>query len=609
MTAGAATRSGPVSREPAGPHAHRPGSPDAPTHRGRDALVALGYLAAAIAFSQRLLLDLSGRAPLENGGDHTLFQWMLARAATVVTQGANPFFADRLNAPDGVNLMANTSALGLGIPLTPVTLLFGPQVSYAVILILGLAGTAFGWYWVLHRRLGISRPAAAVAGAFCGFAPGLIAHTEGHLNWTAQLLVPVIVERLFRLRDGDRTVRDGLILGALIVYQVFITEEVLLYTAIGAAVFGTAYALSDWSRTRSQWRPFLRGIGVAVAVAAPLLAYPIWLQFRGPQSYQGVPEHATELGNDVAAMVAYSRQSLAGSTDVARRLAANATEENSFFGWALAIVVVVAVAWLWRDQIVRAAAVTAAVFLLLSLGPKIVVNGHDTGIAGPWAPFAHLPVLDSVVPSRLSLIAIPCLAAILAVFLDRIRGLANVAGRRAGILRWAALAAVAAALVPLIPTPLPTRQMPVIPAFAVHSGWTGYQAGGHHIVIAGGRGPLDYTGMRWAARYGMDLSLVGGLFLGPGGKDGRAQYGAPQRPTTKLLIGVATTGTVPPILDQQRAEARSDVRFWHAGAIVLPLSVTHVDEIGAVLTSLLGDPGTVRDGVRVWDVRAIADAP
>jgi hypothetical protein len=149
--------------------------------------------------------------------------------------------------------------------------------------------------------------------------------------------------------------------------------------------------------------------------------------------------------------------------------------------------------------------------------------------------------------------------------------------------------------------------MPAIPAFAVASGWTRYQTGGYHIVIAGGRGPLDYTGMRWAARYGMDLSLVGGLFLGPGGADGRAQYGAPQRPTTSLLIGVATSGVRPEIEATQRADARTDIRFWHAGAIVLPLSVDHADQLSAVLTSLLGDAGLLSDGVRVWDVRAIAD--
>ncbi len=44
----------------------------------------------------------------------------------IFTHGENPLFTPQLNAPDGVNLMANTGLLGLTVPLVPVTLLFGP---------------------------------------------------------------------------------------------------------------------------------------------------------------------------------------------------------------------------------------------------------------------------------------------------------------------------------------------------------------------------------------------------------------------------------------------------------------------------------------------------
>ena len=41
---------------------------------------------------------------------------------------------DRQNAPDGVNMMANTSLLGVTLPLAPLTMLLGPQVMYALYL-------------------------------------------------------------------------------------------------------------------------------------------------------------------------------------------------------------------------------------------------------------------------------------------------------------------------------------------------------------------------------------------------------------------------------------------------------------------------------------------
>jgi hypothetical protein len=54
----------------------------------------------------------------------------------------NPLFSARQNAPDGVNMMANTSLLGVTLPMAPVTLLFGPQVAYALYLGGALAATA-----------------------------------------------------------------------------------------------------------------------------------------------------------------------------------------------------------------------------------------------------------------------------------------------------------------------------------------------------------------------------------------------------------------------------------------------------------------------------------
>jgi hypothetical protein len=40
-----------------------------------------------------------------------------------------------------VNMMANTSVLAVSLPLTPVTLLFGPHVSFNLFLTLALALT------------------------------------------------------------------------------------------------------------------------------------------------------------------------------------------------------------------------------------------------------------------------------------------------------------------------------------------------------------------------------------------------------------------------------------------------------------------------------------
>ena len=76
-------------------------------------------------------------------GDVDLFAWFVQYAATAVSHGQLPaLFTTAMNAPVGVNLMWNTSFLLPGVLLSPVTLLWGPQVSLTVALTLGFAGSA-----------------------------------------------------------------------------------------------------------------------------------------------------------------------------------------------------------------------------------------------------------------------------------------------------------------------------------------------------------------------------------------------------------------------------------------------------------------------------------
>src|SRR5579859_7898189 len=98
-----------------------------PTGRRADLVAAGTALVLAVWVTARLWLHVHSRVIGPNPGDHTFFEWMLAYGAHVVAHGGNPFHTGLVNVPDGVNLAANTNVLGLSIPLTPVTLLFGPD--------------------------------------------------------------------------------------------------------------------------------------------------------------------------------------------------------------------------------------------------------------------------------------------------------------------------------------------------------------------------------------------------------------------------------------------------------------------------------------------------
>ncbi|MFE9654788.1 hypothetical protein [Micromonospora sp. NPDC006431] len=576
--------------------------PDPPATRSRrrrlrlvDALVVAGYLGLAV-----LLTGDQWRRPerlFHQAGDQMLFEWMLARAARAVTAGENPLHSTALNAPDGVNLMANTSVLGLGLPLTPITLLFGSQTAFLVAVVACLAGTATAWYALLARRLVRSRAAAALGGLFCGFAPGMVSQAGAHLHMAAQFLVPVILALVFRPAT-DRVRRDGVLLGLAVAYQVFLGEEVLVFVALAAGVVAAAYALADRAAARRLAPVVLRRLGVGALVAGALLAYPLWFQFRGPGHYAGMPFFAQGYRLDVASFTAGARQSVAGDDRHSRLLAPNPTEQTSFFGPFLPLLALLVVVRLWRRPLVRALAGCGLLFALLSLGTTIVVNRHETGLPGPYRLVAGLPLLDLVVPARFALVCVPVLGVLLALALDRVR--------HRSARTWAPWAgAVAAALLPLVPTPIRTVPVVPVPAFVADGGWRTYVVPGRTLVpVPPVTGAAKSPATFWSARTGLAFHVPGGYFIGPrSADDPTARWGAPDRPTSLLLRRAAETGQVPPVGAAERRQAVADLRHWRAAVLVQAGSFPG-DPVRTTVDALVG-PGRDVAGAYVWDVRPL----
>ncbi|OHX03557.1 hypothetical protein [Micromonospora sp. WMMB235] len=563
--------------------------------RPADVLVVAGYLGLAV-----LLTTGQWRRPerlFHQAGDQMLFEWMLARAARAVTGGENPLWSGALNAPDGVNLMANTSVLGLGVPLTPVTVVFGSQAAFLVAVTLSLAGTATAWYALLARRLVRSRAAAAVGGLFCGFAPGMVAQAGAHLHMAAQFLVPVILALVFRPAT-DRVRRDGVLLGLAVAYQVFLGEEVLVFLALAAGVFAGAYALADRAAARRLTPVVARRLGVGALVAGVLLAYPLWFQFAGPGHYRGMPFHTEGYRLDVVSFVTTARQSVAGDAHRAGLLSPNPTEQNSFLGPFLPLLAVLVVVRLWRRPLVRALAACGLLFALLSLGSPVLVNRHDTGLPGPYRLLAGVPLLDLVVPARFALVCVPVLGVLLALALDRVR--------RGGVRTWAPWAgAVAAALLPLAPTPIRAVPVPPVPAVVSGGGWREYVPPGRTLVpVPPVTGAAISPAMFWSARTALAFDAPGGYFIGPrSATDPAARWGAPDRPTSLLLRRAAETGRVPPVGETERRQAVDDLRHWRAAALVQADS-SPGDPVRATVDALVG-PGRDVPGGYLWDVRPL----
>ena len=470
---------------------------------------------------------------LGNPYDADQLAWFFRYDATAIAHGHLPaLVTTAMNAPQGVSVMWNTFMLLPGALLTPVTLLLGPQTALTVFMTAGFAGSALAMFFVL-RRWDVSGPAAVLGGAVYGFSPAVLHSAIGHYDLQFAVLPPLIIHVGLRLATGRTSaVRGGLGLGLLVTVQLFITEEILAVTAIAGVVLVAVLAASRPRAVPAAVRRVAAGLAVAACVTAVLAGYPLWVQFFGPLRQHGSPFMLDYFKSDLSSFVVPSSYQLfhtAGSAAAASRYQGQLPEYLGYLGWPLLVVLVLAAIACWRRLPARAAAVACLVLGVFSLGGTLLFGGHHhPAIKLPWYWLQGLPLLESALPDRFSLVADGAAAALLAFAVDAaVPVFAAFAARcppRLGLPRLAGgwrpvavvMAAAVLAILPIVPRPLPVAAATPVPA-----GWSAafaalrLPASASVLVVPVPMSTFTEP-LRWQADTGEPRSLVGGYFMGPG---------------------------------------------------------------------------------------------
>jgi len=564
------------------------------------------YVLGAFALTYRLWADPAGQMVAGNAGDINLFSWFMRDVATAVSHGHLPALVTTgLNAPQGINLMWNTSELLPGVVLAPVTLLAGPQTSLNVLLTVGFAGSAASLFLVL-RRWDVSVIPAAIGGAVYGFSPALITSGIGHFQLEFAVLPPLIIHMVLRLVTGrGHALRTSLYLGLLTAAQVFIGEELLVDTAVAAAVILVVLAVTqpraaiEAVTNRARAVAMAAGLGIAAAVALVICAYPLWVQFRGPLHEHGSPWDVPTFHSYLYGFVTPSGSLLfhtSASAFKALHYPEPLPEYLAYVGWPLLIVALVAAVAFWRDPKVRLAALTFVILEWFTLGAVTVTSGGTRYPAAllPWHWLAGLPVLAQVLPDRFSILADGVAGALLAFAVDRARWIGARTGR--GALFGAIATAVAvAAVLPLIPRPVPVQAVEQAPA-----GWQaafaelGLPSDAHVLVI-----PDLQHGLRWQAETGVPGSMVGGGdFIEPNATGQATSYIYNRLSTAVYLTTLwqgKSSGRAP-----SQSQIRKDLAYWRLSAIVAPTGRN--SRLARFLTREFGVPAVQVGDVLAWRI-------
>jgi dolichyl-phosphate beta-glucosyltransferase len=251
---------------------------------------------------------------------------------------------------------------------------------------------------------------------------------------------------------------------------------------------------------------------------------------------------------------------------------------------------------------VRTGAICAVFLVWCSLGATIRYHGHDSKVPTPWKFIRKLPLFDSLLPSRLGVVAVPFIALVLTLAVEHAVLALRRSGKALPALPTAALLGVFAALVPLTPSPLRVAQRPAIPHFLTNGHWKQYVREGHGLVFVPPPNPDHAEAMAWQSDQLIDFTMPGGYFLGPVGPQKIGFWPFSDRPTAQLLFDIGYKNEDVPLPANAPQAALDDLRYWGADAVVLPDGQANHDKLLKVTTALLGD-GVRVDDVWVWDVR------
>ena len=522
--------------------------------------------------------------------------WFLAWLPTALGSGQNPLLTDRLNAPDGANLMWNTFNPVLALLVAPITRAAGPILAYNVAALLAIAISGVACYAALRRYTKGALGALVGGGLYC-LSPYVASHTALHLNlinvWAPPLFLIILDELIVRRRYRPELL--GVALGAIGALQLVTSEEVLAMSAVVGALLAVVLALVVRERVAilDSARRLARAAAPGVATFLVIGGLPLAVQFLGPQQVHGRVQDTSAFSTDLLNVILPTPYQLLAPgvvTETSRRFSGLYHEATGYIGVPLLLVLAGYAVARWRDRRVQVATGMGLLLLVLSLGPELYVGGEPQNVPMPWLAFGSLPLIEHVLAGRLTLFLWLAVAALVAMAVDDVP-LRDV--RAAGV----RLAAIGLGLVFVLPAPAASSTAEVPPFF---QSWADQGIAEDEVILFA---PWFTNGagadpMLWAAFAQARPRMYEGYVYVPNA-DGRPRYGPAPGRLARLMIEVQDHGTQPNLGAEDRAAAAQELS--DAGvSVVIVGPLRHRPEMIALFTELFGRPPVEVGGVQLW---------
>ena len=574
-------------------------------------LIPAAYTLAALLLTWPLAAHFGSHVP-GNGVDDPPLTWNLWWIKhALLEQGTNPFACDYLFYPIGINLAFYTLTLLNGLLSLPLQATLGLIPAGNLLLLSSFVLGGYGTF-LLASRFAESQFAGFVAGLLYAFASVKMGYAAlGQWNIASSQWVPFYILFLFKMREDPHRRRYPLLAALFLLFQAY--AELTYATFL--VLFTLLWMLWHCRTKRDLAQPALVGLIFAIGLLPILTMMLPDMLAEGDILVEGGGFADVFSADLLGFFVPTMYHPLFGSW-VERFRFDHTVGQHIYLGYTVLALAAVGVIAGRRRPSVRFWLLAALAFWLLTLGPTLRINGHDTGLPLPFALIARLPFFKgNRYPSRYSVMLFLSLSILVAFGVQTVA-----AGLRAGR-RARPLSAVrylfltTALLFEHLCLPLPLSDMrppPVYDAIAAMPGdftlldlpvaWR------NGFRVTGTQHPIIMFAQYYQTVHGKRL-LAGNTSRNPPLK---FQYFT-ESPVINTLIALETGHTVDPtVIAADRALAADVLRFFNIQAVVVhpesgPEMIPYVEKVMPVEKMDTGGPADDTVAYRVdlppWPAR------
>ena len=395
------------------------------------AIPALVYLAITLVMFWPITTSFATRIAA-SGGDAYQSMWNIWWILHAVSSGHSIWETNLLYWPVGANLITQDlepiSAL-ISAPFSLISL----AAAYNFIFILGFVLSGLGMY-LLANYMTKSRYASVIAGIIFTFSAVHVAQAYGHINYTNLEWLPIFVLLLLKTLDTGKY-KYAVMLGISFVLLMFMADielgvqAILLFIAILAGYL----AIKGKRHLVLRWRTLINiGIFMASAFIVGAWAYIPILHFLGSggtstaNSLNGVL-HNELWSADLESFLLPSQYNgifHSISNGYAQIYKGDPTETTTYIGYSVIALALIGLYGEKRRKTMIFWGIVAILFLLLALGPKVIISGNPelmpnanvTTVPTPYQIYHAIPGINIIrEPGRFDISAMLALS-ILAAF-------------------------------------------------------------------------------------------------------------------------------------------------------------------------------------------------